>query len=201
MTLTAHPQTCLKDRTRALLTDKTVLVTGASRGIGASCALRCAAAGARRVVVLGRSLPELERVAEQIRQTGVQSEPLQCDVTQTTRLRKAIKTVGQIDVLIASAGANRPQPFLDVEEETYDWLFDLNVRATFFAAQAAARQMHDGGAIVIVSSQMGHVERACARSTAQPSTRSRASPRRSASSSPSAASESSRSPPHSSTRR
>ncbi len=157
MTLTAHPQTSSNDRSRALLTDKTVLVTGASRGIGASCALRCAAAGARRVVVLGRSLPELERVAEQIRETGVQSEPLQCDVTQTTKLRKAIKTVGQIDVLIASAGANRPQPFLDVEEETYDWLFDLNVRATFFAAQAAARQMHDGGAIVIVSSQMGHV--------------------------------------------
>lgn len=139
------------------LAGKTVLVTGASRGIGAACALRCARAGASRVAVLGRSLPELTQVAEQVRQAGAASEPVQCDVTETAKLRKAIKTIGQIDVLIASAGANRPQPFLDVEEEIYDWLFDLNVRAAFFTAQAATRQMHEGGAIVLVSSQMGHV--------------------------------------------
>jgi NAD(P)-dependent dehydrogenase (short-subunit alcohol dehydrogenase family) len=139
------------------LVGKTVLVTGGSRGIGAACALRCASAGAARVVVLGRSLSELQQVAEQIDAVGVHSEALQCDVTDTARLRKAIRAVGQIDVLIASAGANRPQPFLDVEEETYDWLFDLNVRASFFAAQAAARQMHEGGSIVLLSSQMGHV--------------------------------------------
>ncbi|HEV7941531.1 MAG TPA: SDR family NAD(P)-dependent oxidoreductase [Solirubrobacteraceae bacterium] len=139
------------------LAGKTVLVTGASRGIGAACALRAATAGAARVIVLGRSLPELEQVAEQVIQAGAQSEQVQCDVTETACLRKAIRALGQIDVLISSAGANRPQPFLDVEEETYDWLFDLNVRATFFAAQAAARQMHEGGAIVLISSQMGHV--------------------------------------------
>ena len=139
------------------LAGKTVLVTGGSRGIGAACALRCASAGAARVVVLGRSLSELQQVAAQIDAAGVSSETVQCDVTDTTRLRKAIRAVGQIDVLIASAGANRPQPFLDVEEETYDWLFDLNVRASFFAAQAAARQMHEGGSIVLLSSQMGHV--------------------------------------------
>lgn len=139
------------------LSGKTVLVTGGSRGIGAACALRCASAGAARVVVLGRSSSELQQVAEQIDRIGVHGEATQCDVTDTARLRKAIRAVGQIDVLIASAGANRPQPFLDVEEETYDWLFDLNVRASFFAAQAAARQMHAGGSIVLLSSQMGHV--------------------------------------------
>ncbi|MGA8353907.1 MAG: SDR family NAD(P)-dependent oxidoreductase [Solirubrobacteraceae bacterium] len=139
------------------LAGKTVLVTGGSRGIGAACALRCANAGAARVVVVGRSSSELQQVAEQIDRVGVRGEALQCDVTDTGRLRKAIRAVGQIDVLIASAGANRPQPFLDVEEETYDWLFDLNVRASFFAAQAAARQMHEGGSIVLLSSQMGHV--------------------------------------------
>ncbi|MFZ2049737.1 MAG: SDR family oxidoreductase, partial [Solirubrobacteraceae bacterium] len=116
-----------------------------------------ASAGAARVVVVGRSSSELQQVAEQIDRVGVRGEALQCDVTDTTRLRKAIRAVGQIDVLIVSAGANRPQPFLDVEEETYDWLFDLNVRASFFAAQAAARQMHEGGSIVLLSSQMGHV--------------------------------------------
>lgn len=142
---------------RAPLAGKTVLVTGASRGIGAACALRCATAGARRVVVLGRSAQELAEVAQQLRQAGTESEAIRCDVTDTARLRDAIGDIGDIDVLVASAGANRPQPFLEVEEETYDRLFDLNVRAAFFAAQAAARQMRHGGAIVLISSQMGHV--------------------------------------------
>lgn len=152
-----RPQTSSVASLAAPLAGKTVLVTGASRGIGAACALRCAGAGAKRVVVLGRSLPELQQVAEQVGEAGARGEPLQCDVTETAGLRKAIRAIGQIDVLISSAGANRPQPFLDVEEQTYDWLFDLNVRASFFAAQAAARQMHEGGSIVMISSQMGHV--------------------------------------------
>jgi NAD(P)-dependent dehydrogenase (short-subunit alcohol dehydrogenase family) len=162
--LSSHPggeggsQSFSPDRRRDLpLAGKTVLVTGASRGLGAACAMRCADAGAGRVVVLGRSLSDLQQVAEQIENAGAQSQPVQCDATDTRSLRKAIRAIGQIDVLIASAGANRPQPFFDVQEETYDWLFDLNVRASFFAAQAAARQMHEGGAIVLISSQMGHV--------------------------------------------
>jgi NAD(P)-dependent dehydrogenase (short-subunit alcohol dehydrogenase family) len=159
--MSAHAAACFAAADRASwqapLAGKNVLVTGSSRGIGAACALRCASAGARRVALLGRSESELTRVAEQVREAGAQSEPVQCDVTDTGRLRKAIRALGPIDVLIASAGANRPQPFLDVQEETYDWLFDLNVRATFFTAQAAARQMHAGGAIVLISSQMGHV--------------------------------------------
>jgi NAD(P)-dependent dehydrogenase (short-subunit alcohol dehydrogenase family) len=159
MSAHAGASTAAADRasSQAPLAGKNVLVTGSSRGIGAACALRCASAGAHRVALLGRSEPELMRVAEQVREAGAQSEPVQCDVTDTAQLQKAIRALGQVDVLIASAGANRPQPFLDVEEETYDWLFDLNVRATFFTAQAAARQMHDGGAIVLLSSQMGHV--------------------------------------------
>lgn len=152
MTVAATPQELGRP-----LAGKTVLVTGASRGIGATCALRCASAGAERVVVLGRSALELRQVAEQIGQAGAQGEPVQCDVTETATLRRAIRAIGQIDVLIASAGTNRPQPFLDVEEETYDGLFDLNVKASFFTAQAVARQMHKGGAIVLISSQMGHV--------------------------------------------
>jgi NAD(P)-dependent dehydrogenase (short-subunit alcohol dehydrogenase family) len=153
----AQASTASATQTSMSLAGRTVLVTGSSRGIGAACAMRCAQAGARRVVVLGRSLPELTQVAERVRAAGAQGEPVQCDVTDTARLRKAIRATGQIDVLIVSAGANRPQPFLDVEEQTYDQLFDLNVRAAFFAAQATARQMTAGGAIVFVSSQMGHV--------------------------------------------
>jgi NAD(P)-dependent dehydrogenase (short-subunit alcohol dehydrogenase family) len=65
-----------------------------------------------------------------------------------------------VDVLVNCAGANQPEPFIDVREETFDRLWTLNVKATFFASQAAARCMIDqgrGGVIVSISSQMGHV--------------------------------------------
>jgi NAD(P)-dependent dehydrogenase (short-subunit alcohol dehydrogenase family) len=63
-------------------------------------------------------------------------------------------------VLVYSAGTNQPEPFADVAEETYDRLFDLNVRSGYFLAQGVARQMQVAGrpgCIVFVSSQMGHV--------------------------------------------
>jgi NAD(P)-dependent dehydrogenase (short-subunit alcohol dehydrogenase family) len=62
-----------------------------------------------------------------------------------------------VDVLVVNAGANQPEPFLEVEEETFDRLFALNVKAGFFLAQAVAPSMPRGGCIVFMSSQMGHV--------------------------------------------
>jgi len=62
------------------------------------------------------------------------------------------------DVLVACAGGNRPQPFLEVTDEALDWSWRLNVRGAFLTAQAAAARMTGhGGAIVFVTSQMGHV--------------------------------------------
>jgi NAD(P)-dependent dehydrogenase (short-subunit alcohol dehydrogenase family) len=69
-----------------------------------------------------------------------------------------------LDVLVNNAGSNIPEPFVEVSEEHLDRLIDLNVRAAFLAAQAAARKMLEapdraerGGAIINMSSQMGHV--------------------------------------------
>lgn len=141
------------------LAEKTVLVSGASRGIGAACAVACANAGAERLVLLGRSA-ELGRVAERVRQAGALAEANRCDVTETEELRATIAALDHVDVLVASAGTNQPEPFLDVEEQTFDRLFALNVRATFFTAQAVAARMVEsgsGGVIVLISSQMGHV--------------------------------------------
>jgi len=64
-----------------------------------------------------------------------------------------------LDILVNNAGFNRPQPFLEVDEETLDRMLALNVRAAFLVAQAAARAMVAGGGGVVVNmtSQMGHV--------------------------------------------
>jgi NAD(P)-dependent dehydrogenase (short-subunit alcohol dehydrogenase family) len=145
---------------RSPLSSKRVLVTGASRGIGAACAIACARAGAERVTAMGRSESDLAQVREQVQTAGALGETVSCDVTSTAELRTAIQTLDRIDVLVVSAGANEPEPFLDVAEDTYDRLFDLNVRAAFFTAQAVAQRMveaDNGGVIVFMSSQMGHV--------------------------------------------
>jgi NAD(P)-dependent dehydrogenase (short-subunit alcohol dehydrogenase family) len=134
-----------------------VVVAGASRGIGAACATACAEAGARSVALLARDAAALERVADAVAARGAAARAVRCDVTSTAAIRRAFAELDRVDVLVNAAGANRPAPFLDVDEPAFDALFALNVRAAYFLAQAAARAMAGGGAIVTISSQMGHV--------------------------------------------
>jgi NAD(P)-dependent dehydrogenase (short-subunit alcohol dehydrogenase family) len=136
---------------------RTVLVAGASRGIGAAIAVELARTGADRVVLAGRTKADLERVAGDVRSHGSEPEVAVCDLTDAAQAREVVARCGEIDVLVVNAGGNQPEPFLDVSEETFDRLFTLNVRAGFFLAQAAAAVMRQGGCIVFVSSQMGHV--------------------------------------------
>ncbi|MEM9316258.1 MAG: SDR family oxidoreductase, partial [Pseudomonadota bacterium] len=69
------------------------------------------------------------------------------------------EALDRLDILVNNVGTNRPQPFLDVDEASLDLLLNLNVRAAFITAQAAARIMvrQGSGAIIHMSSQMGHI--------------------------------------------
>jgi NAD(P)-dependent dehydrogenase (short-subunit alcohol dehydrogenase family) len=129
------------------------VVTGAGRGIGRGCAVALATAGAD-VVAVSRTRAEVERVAADTR-----GEAVVCDVTDPAAVTDRIGSLDRIDILVTSAGANLPQPFLDVGAAQLDALVALNLKGTFLAAQAAARRMvaGGGGCIVFVSSQMGHV--------------------------------------------
>ena len=95
-----------------------------------------------------------------------------CDVTRSADVRRAIAAVPVLDVFVNNAGTNIPEPFVDVSDEHLDYLLNLNVRAAFVAAQAAAKKMLEaperrapqgalhsgrGGVIIHMSSQMGHV--------------------------------------------
>jgi NAD(P)-dependent dehydrogenase (short-subunit alcohol dehydrogenase family) len=134
------------------------LVSGAGRGLGRGCALALAAAGAE-VIALSRTASELEALVGEVQADGGRARALVCDVTDTPAVRSAIEGLERLDVLVNNAGSNRPQPFLEVEDETLERLLDLNLKAAFVVAQAAARVMarSGGGAIVNMSSQMGHV--------------------------------------------
>jgi NAD(P)-dependent dehydrogenase (short-subunit alcohol dehydrogenase family) len=140
------------------LDGKTALVTGAGRGLGRAIAMALAGAGAE-LLLNSRSAAELDAVAAEIAAAGGKARTLPFDVTDSAALRAAFSRLKRLDILVNNAGINRPQPFLEVDDETLDRLIDLNVRALFRTAQAGARLMVEanGGVIVNMSSQMGHV--------------------------------------------
>jgi NAD(P)-dependent dehydrogenase (short-subunit alcohol dehydrogenase family) len=142
------------------LAGKRVIITGASRGIGAACALACAHAGAESEALIARSEPRLREVADRVGAAGGHALVNVCDVTDTEALQRTIRQLSPVDVLVNCAGGNQPEPALDVAPDTFERLWRLNVQSTFFASQAADRSMIDGGlpgGIINVSSQMGHV--------------------------------------------
>jgi len=148
---------------RFRLDGRVALVSGAGRGIGRSVARALAQSGAE-VWLMARTLAEIEQAAAEIRASGGAAHAVACDATDTAKVRRVIAAVPRLDVLVNSAGTNAPEPFVDVSEEHLDRLVNLNVKAAFIVAQAAARKMLEapdrrerGGAIVNISSQMGHV--------------------------------------------
>jgi NAD(P)-dependent dehydrogenase (short-subunit alcohol dehydrogenase family) len=142
------------------LAGKRVAITGASGGIGAACATACASAGAAHVALIARTEPRLHTVATLVTQAGADTSIHAFDVTNTPVLIATLESLGPLDVLINSAGTNQPEPLLDVSPETFERLWRLNVQATYFGCQAAARSMREHrrpGVIINLSSQMGHV--------------------------------------------
>jgi len=138
---------------------RAAVVTGAGRGIGRGCALALAEAGAD-VVAVSRTRAEVEAVAREVERLGRAGRAHVCDVTDARGLDQVMRSVERVDVLVNAAGANTPEPFLQVGERSLDALLAVNVKGTFLAAQAAARRMvaaRRGGAVVNLSSQMGHV--------------------------------------------
>jgi NAD(P)-dependent dehydrogenase (short-subunit alcohol dehydrogenase family) len=131
------------------------LVTGAGRGIGRACAEGLADAGAT-VIAVARSASDLKTVAEH---SSGRIRTLAADVTSDEFIAE-VTTIEGLSILVNNAGGNRPQPFVEVDSESLDFMLDLNVRAAFRVAQAAAKAMLKqkiAGSIVNMSSQMGHV--------------------------------------------
>jgi NAD(P)-dependent dehydrogenase (short-subunit alcohol dehydrogenase family) len=134
------------------------VVTGAGRGLGLGIAQALAHEGAR-VTLVSRTASEVESAAAAIRAAGGSATGRACDVTNADAVAELFTQLSGCDILINNAGGNRPQSFFDVDLVTLDQLLALNVRSMFVVAQAAARRMLAAkrGAIVHMSSQMGHV--------------------------------------------
>jgi NAD(P)-dependent dehydrogenase (short-subunit alcohol dehydrogenase family) len=145
------------------LAGQKAIVTGAGRGIGKAIALGLAEAGAD-VGLVSRTVSELEAVAEQIRALERRAVVIASDLTMTERIQPLVEDfasqLGGIDILVNNAGINIPQDSVDVTVEAWDQILDINLKASFFLAQAVGRVMirqGRGGRIIQISSQTGSV--------------------------------------------
>ncbi len=145
------------------LKDKVAIVTGAGSGIGRGVALRFAEEGASVVVAALHEANGAETVAL-VEAVGGRGLLVQTDVRQLGQLQRLVdrtlEAFGQLDVFVSNAGVQRFTPFLEIEEEEFDWVVDTNLKGTFFGGQAAARAMVKagrGGAIINVGSVQSEV--------------------------------------------
>jgi len=138
------------------LDQRRALVTGGSRGIGLGAAMALAEAGAH-VIVAARGARELEAAVVAMLAAGLSVEAAVLDVTDREAVVALLDRVGPLDVLVNSAGMARHGPALDTVEADYDAVMEVNVKAAFTLAQEVARRMTGPGAIIQISSQMGHV--------------------------------------------
>jgi NAD(P)-dependent dehydrogenase (short-subunit alcohol dehydrogenase family) len=137
---------------------KVIVITGASRGIGRGLAVYFAEAGAH-VAALARDLGQLEGLADEIKAKGGRCTTYALDLRKVASIQPVFDAIatelGRIDVLVNNAGMGKPMPAIAIGEEDWDEMMDLNLKGTFFCAQAAARHMlpRGKGRIINISSQ------------------------------------------------
>src|SRR5690349_3880205 len=144
------------------LQDQIALVTGAARGIGHTCALALAHAGAN--VALGlRDIQTGDELVKEIEAMGRRVLPLQMDVTRLDEIQQAIDSVvshfGRLDILVNNAGLGPSNLAENVREDDFDLTLAVNLKGTFFVSQAAGRVMikQNYGRIINLGSQAGLV--------------------------------------------
>lgn len=134
------------------LSGKTALITGASRGLGEAIALTLVARGAH-VIACARPSKALDALTEKL---GPQGSIWAEDATSDALLQR-IEGAPRIDILVNNLGTNRPNPMAEVSDEDLDIMLNMNLRAAYRITRAVLKVMPDGGNIINMSSQMGHV--------------------------------------------
>ncbi|HEX6570874.1 MAG TPA: SDR family NAD(P)-dependent oxidoreductase [Steroidobacteraceae bacterium] len=140
------------------LSGKRAVVTGGGTGLGHRFALTLARAGAD-VVLAARRREPLEATAAEIRSLGREASCVSLDVTDSARIATAFANeIGAVDVLVNNAGAAGPGSLLEMDEETWDRVLDVNVKGAWLVTRAAVRGMIErgsGGSIINVASVLG----------------------------------------------
>ncbi|WP_374318684.1 SDR family oxidoreductase [Aquabacterium sp.] len=151
------------------LSGRVAFITGASSGLGTQFALTLAEAGAA-VVLAGRRVERLKTLRAEIEAKGGDAHVVKLDVTSIDSIKAAVAhaetEVGPIDILINNSGVSVSERLQDVSPDSFDYMFDTNVRGAFFMAQEVAKRMlarakgaapgtFAGGRIVNIASAAG----------------------------------------------
>ncbi|MDV7352927.1 SDR family oxidoreductase [Rhodococcus oxybenzonivorans] len=140
------------------LTDRVVVVTGASSGLGVAFAQAAAEAGAD-VVLAARRTDRLEKTAELVRAAGRTPLSVATDIADPAQAQnmidKAMEQFGRVDVLINNAGVGTAVPATRETPEQFRQVVDINLNGSYWAAQAAGKVMKPGSAIVNIASVLG----------------------------------------------
>lgn len=143
------------------LKDKIILVTGSSRGIGATIARQLAAAGAKVIVNYAGGKDAAQQVVNDIQQLGGDAIALQADVSKGDAVKAlfdaAIAHYGRIDVLVNNAGIMINKLIKDTTDEDFTRQFDINVRGTFNTMREAATRLADKGSIINFSTSVNRI--------------------------------------------
>lgn len=144
------------------LENKTVIVTGGSKGIGKEIARTFAELQAN-VVIVGRDNNALQNTLAELQQFNAQCTAIQADLKDVKQVRAMVDEVasqfGTVDVLVNNAGVNIAKPAIELTEDDWDQVLDTNLKSTFFCSQAAATYMipQGSGRIINIVSQMAFV--------------------------------------------
>ena len=126
------------------LEGKVALVTGAGRGIGRGIAEGLAAAGAK-IVAAGRTRSQLDDLVGEVTSAGGDGLVVEMDVSDLGSIREGVEAAvnhfGGIDILVNNAGVNKRVPLVDVTEEIYDQIVDVNQKGLYFVTQAVVKHM------------------------------------------------------------
>ncbi len=147
---------------RKELGGQVALVTACSKGIGQACALALAEAGADLILGL-HDVRKGAGLARRIERMGRAALPVQMDVSRMDQIRSAVREgvrrFGRIDILVNNAGIGAPNPAERVTEKDFDDTLAVNLKGTFFTAQAVGKVMirQRRGRIVNIASQAGVV--------------------------------------------
>ncbi len=141
---------------------KTMVITGAAGGIGRGLVSYFSAQGARLAAVV-RDPQQVHTLAQDLAAKGETAQVYALDLRDVPAIQPVFDGIaqdfGSIDILVNCAGMGHPIPAIDVTQQDWDLMMDLNLRGTFFCAQAAARHMlpQKSGRIITISSQISVV--------------------------------------------
>lgn len=143
------------------LNEKVILVTGASRGIGAAIARELSKAGAKLIINYAGGKEAADNLVNELKQQGGDAIAVQADVSNAADVKKlfdeGIAHYGKIDVLVNNAGIMITKLIKDTTDEDFSRQFDINVKGTFNTLREAATRLADNGSVINLSTSVSRV--------------------------------------------